>query len=103
MRDGDPHLFLLAGGFQISAPGEPALRTLELARYTPLGPLNTPDVTVLGLASVELPVAFAGHIGFNEASGATVLAGGVGDGAGPHSRRVVMILDANSTPPLACD
>jgi len=44
----------------------------------------------------------AGHVGFNDISGASVLAGGIGDGIGDHLRRVVMILDDRTTPPATC-
>ena len=49
-----------------------------------------------------LPIPFAGHVGFNEPDGPSVLAGGIGDGSGPHSRRVVLVLDNNSSPKVPC-
>lgn len=95
--DGD--LFLVAGGFNIAAQGEPALRTMEIVRYTP-DPV--PDAVVFRV-DVQLPVPFAGHVGFRLDDGSAVLAGGVGDGTSDHSRRVVLILDDGSTPSVACN
>jgi hypothetical protein len=90
---------LAAGGFQISAGGR-AIRSLELIEYLPnVG--GRPDAVVYTVTATELPIPFAGHVGFNDPSGATVLAGGIGDG-GDNSRRVVMILDDRTTPPLTC-
>ena len=93
-------MFLAAGGAQITA-GDRALRSLEIVEYLPdVG--GRPDAKVHTVTASELPVAMAGHVGFNDPGGATVLAGGIGDGVGDHSRRVVMILDDRSTPPVSC-
>ena len=93
-------LFLAAGGFQITAGGR-AIRSLELVEYLSNAG-GRPDAIIHTVKAAELPIAFAGHVGFNDASGATVLAGGIGDGVGDHSRRVVMILDDRTTPPVSC-
>ncbi len=102
-RDGILGRALAAGGFQISAPGKPALRSLEVCQYLPVGPFGLPDVVVFTVPNVELPVAMAGHVGFVDNKGTTVLAGGFGGDTGPHLRQVVLILDAASTPNLACN
>jgi len=95
--------FLIAGGFNIAAQGSPALRTIEVYDALNPGPFGFPDVVGSRVNNVQLPIPFAGHVGFNEPDGATVLAGGVGDGSGPHSRRVVLILDNSSAPTVDCD
>jgi hypothetical protein len=94
-------VYLAAGGFQISAGGR-VISSLELVEYdqNPGGP---PDAIVYTVTASELPVGMAGHVGFNDPSGASVLAGGIGDGVGDHLRRVVMILDDRTTPPVSCD
>jgi hypothetical protein len=92
--------YLAAGGFQISA-GNRVLRSTEIVEYVPDAG-GRPDAKVYPVLISELPVAMAGHVGFNDLGGASVLAGGVGDGVGDHLRRVVMVLDDRSTPPLAC-
>ena len=97
--------FLVAGGFNIAAQGTPALRTMEIVDALPDG---VPDARADRVENVLLPIAFAGHVGFNEPDGPTVLAGGVGPngpgaGTGPHSRRVVVILDNASSPTVDCD
>jgi len=95
-----PRLYLAAGGFQISAGGR-AITTLEVVQYLPNGG-GVPDAAVHFVEGIELPVPFAGHVGFTDDDGSAVLAGGFVDGGGEHSRRVVMILDDASTPPLDC-
>jgi len=94
------NLYLAAGGFQISAGGR-LLRSLEIVEYQS-NPTGRPDLVIHTVTRSELPVAIAGHVGFNDISGATVLAGGYGDGIGDHSRRVFMILDDRTTPPVSC-
>jgi len=94
------NLYLAAGGFQISAGGR-LLDTLEIVEYLS-GVGGRPNVVIHTVTGAELPVAIAGHVGFNDISGATVLAGGYGDGVGDHSRRVFMILDDRTTPPATC-
>ncbi len=93
-------LYLAAGGFQISAGGR-VIRSLELVEYLSNAG-GRPDAVVYTVTASELPVPMAGHVGFNDPSGATVLAGGIGDGVGDHLRRVVMILDDRTTPPATC-
>ncbi|MHC4136576.1 MAG: Ig-like domain-containing protein [Planctomycetota bacterium] len=95
------HRFLAAGGFQITAGGR-ALATLEVVDYLPVGPFGTPDATVYPVTGAELPVPFAGHVGFVDNAGIVVLAGGWGDGVGDHSRRVVLILDGGSNEVVQC-
>ena len=95
-RGGTGHRFLAAGGFQITAGGR-ALATLEVVDYLPIGPFGTPDAVVYPVTGTELPVPFAGHVGFVDNAGMVVLAGGWGDGVGDHSRRVVLILDGGDT------
>jgi hypothetical protein len=92
--------YVAAGGFQITAGGR-AIQSLELVEYLGNLPVR-PDVIVYRHLAGELPVPFAGHVGFNETTGATVLAGGFGDGVGDHSRRVVVIVDDRETPPATC-
>jgi hypothetical protein len=94
--------FLIAGGFNIAAPGHPPLRTLEVFDSVDPGPHGFPDVVGGRVDNVLLPIPFAGHVGFNEPDGPSVLAGGVGDGSGPHSRRVVLVLDNISAPKVVC-
>jgi len=94
--------FLVAGGFNIAVPGAPALRTLEIYDSQIPGPFGFPDLVGARVDNVLLPVPFAGHVGFNEPDGPTVLAGGFGDGVGPHSRRVAVILDNVSAPTVVC-
>ena len=93
---------LIAGGFNIAQVGSPPLRTLEIVDALDPGPFGFPDVAFYRVDNLLLPVPYAGHIGFNEPDGPTVLAGGVGDGVGPHSRRVVVILDNRSSPTIDC-
>ncbi|MHC4549347.1 MAG: kelch repeat-containing protein [Planctomycetota bacterium] len=95
------HRFLAAGGFQITAGGR-ALATMEVVDYLPVGPFGTPDAAIYLVENVELPVPFAGHVGFIDGTGVTVLAGGWGDGAGDHSRRVVLIHDGGSDDRVDC-
>jgi len=95
--------FLVAGGFNIAAQGHPPLRTLEVYDSENPGPFGFPDVIGSRAEGILLPVPFAGHVGFNEPAGPTVLAGGVGDGSGPHSRRVVLVLDNGTAPTVSCD
>lgn len=90
------HRFVVAGGFQITAGGR-ALATLEVVDYLPVGSFSTPDAAVYPVTGAELPVPFAGHVGFVDNAGIVVLAGGWGDGVGEHSRRVVLILDGGET------
>jgi hypothetical protein len=92
--------YLAAGGFQISAGGR-VIGTLEIVEYlqNPGGP---PNATVYRVVASELPVPMAGHVGFNDPGGASVLAGGVQVEDGVPSRRVVMILDDRTTPPATC-
>jgi len=94
---------LVAGGFNIAQLGAPALKTLEICDWLDPGPFGFPDVKFFRVENVELPVPFAGHAGFNEPGGPTVLAGGWADDGGDHSRRVVVILDNASSIDLACD
>ncbi len=94
-------MYLAAGGFQISAGGR-AIRSLELIEYVQNAG-GRPDAIVYTVTASELPLPMAGHIGFNDITGASVLCGGIGDGVGDHSRRVVMILDDRTTPPATCD
>ncbi len=94
--------FLIAGGFNISALGAPPLATVEVMDYIPVGDAGLPDMLFYRVATVNLPVPFAGHVGFADLDGTTVLCGGVGDGVGPHSRRVVLVLDEDSAPAVAC-
>jgi hypothetical protein len=61
-----------------------------------------PDALVHTVTVAELPVGMAGHVGFNDVSGASVLAGGVGDGVGDHLRRVVMVFDDRAMPRATC-
>jgi len=100
-RDSGNRFFLAAGGFNIAALGVPALDTLEVLRYFP-DRFGLPDVEAYP-QDVRLPVPFAGHVAFEETSGPAVLAGGYGDGVGPHSRHVVVVLDDANTPPAHCD
>ncbi|MHC4973378.1 MAG: Ig-like domain-containing protein [Planctomycetota bacterium] len=96
-RRGDTgHRFVAAGGFQITAGGR-ALATLEVVDYLAVGPFGTPDAAVYPVTGVELPVPMAGHVGFVDNGGITVLAGGWGDGVGDHLQRVVLILDGGDT------
>jgi hypothetical protein len=92
--------YLAAGGFQISAGGR-VIGTLEIVEYlqNPGGPANA---TVYRVVASQLPVPMAGHVGFNDPLGASVLAGGVHEEDGVPSRRVVMILDDRTTPPATC-
>jgi hypothetical protein len=94
---------LIAGGFNIAQQGEPALRTLEIVDSVDPGRFGFPDVVFYEVTNLELPTHFAGHAGFTDLEGPTILAGGWGDGVGPHSRRVVMILDNQSAPTVDCD
>jgi hypothetical protein len=100
-RGTDGVTFLAAGGHRLSDQDQP-LNNLEVLVYEPVGAFGGPDVQVFPVDNVTLPVPFAGHIGFVDPSGATVLAGGVGSGVGPHSRRVVMVLTDEQTPAFAC-
>ncbi len=93
-------LYLTAGGFQISAGGR-VIRSLELVEYLQ-NPGGAPNVAIYTVTASELPVPMAGHVGFNDPLGATVLAGGIEDAAGAPTRRVVMILDNRTTPPATC-
>ncbi|MHC4339661.1 MAG: kelch repeat-containing protein [Planctomycetota bacterium] len=102
LRDNTGFRYLVAGGFNIAFQGVPPLATLEIVDHLPIGPFGFPDAVAYRVANLQLPVPFAGHIGFAQDDGATVLAGGVGDGSGPHSRRVVMVLDSRSTPSPGC-
>jgi len=102
LRGSGARRFLVAGGFNIATQGIPALATMEVMDYLPVGAFGAPDMTFYRVDTVKLPVPFAGHVGFNDVDGSTVLAGGVGDGAGPHSRRVVRILPEESPPAVAC-
>jgi hypothetical protein len=102
LRDNTGFRYLVAGGFNIAFQGVPPLATLEIVDYLPIGPFGNPDAAAYRVENIQLPVPFAGHIGFAQDDGATVLAGGVGDGSGPHSRRVVMVLDSRSTPSPGC-
>jgi hypothetical protein len=95
--------FIVAGGFNIAAFGTPALSTLEIVDYLPIGPFGFPDVTFYKVETVILPVPFAGHVGFTQPDGSTVLAGGWAGETGDHSRRVVLILSDQATPPVNCD
>jgi hypothetical protein len=92
--------YLAAGGFQISAGGR-VIGTMEIVEYlqNPGGPGNA---TVYRVIASELPVPMAGHVGFNDPLGASVLAGGIHEEDGTPSRRVVMILDDRTTPPATC-
>lgn len=92
--------YLAAGGFQISAGGR-TIRSLEIIEYLQNAG-GRPDAVIYTVTASELPFPMAGHVGFNDVSGASVLAGGIGDGIGDHSRRVVMILDDRTTPPATC-
>ena len=97
-------LYLVAGGFNIASNANPALDTLEVVEYfRPSNLSGTADALAHRVENVRLPVPFAGHVGFTELEGPTVLAGGFVKGGGPHSRRVVVILDDESTPSPACD
>jgi len=102
LRDNTGFRYLVAGGFNIAFQGAPPLATLEIVDQLPIGPFGFPDAVAYRVENIQLPVPFAGHIGFAQDDGATVLAGGVGDGSGPHSRRVVMVLDSRSTPSPGC-
>ena len=93
---------LVVGGFNIARPGAPALADMEIVDALDPGPFGFPDVSTHYVENITLPVPFAGHVGFLDLSGPTVVAGGWGDGVGPHSRRVVMILDNNSAPTVDC-
>jgi hypothetical protein len=93
--------FIAAGGFQISAGGR-VLQSIEIVEYEP-DDGGRPDAAIYPVTASELPIGMAGHVGFNDQAGATVLAGGFGDGVGDHLRRVVMILDDRTTPPASCD
>jgi len=92
--------YLAAGGFQISA-GSKVLRSLEIVEYLQNAG-GAPGALIYTVTASELPVPMAGHVGFNDPSGATVLCGGIGDGVGDNLRRVVMILDDRTTPPATC-
>ncbi len=102
LRGSGGRRFLVAGGFNIAVQGIPALATMEVMDYLPVGAFGTPDMIFYRVATVTLPVPFAGHVGFNDTDGSTILAGGVGDGVGPHSRRVVRVLAEESPPAVAC-
>jgi len=91
-RRGGANRFLVAGGFNIARFGEPALDSMEVVEYVPIGAFGTPDATVHPVQNVFLPVPFAGHVAGSASDGSILLAGGVGDGAGPHSRRAVLVL-----------
>jgi hypothetical protein len=90
--------YLAAGGFQISAGGR-VIATTELVEYVQ-NPGGTP--TAVLYRGADLPVPMAGHVGFPDPTGVTILAGGVNDAAGDPVRRVVMILDDRTTPPATC-
>ena len=92
--------YLAAGGFQISAGGR-TIRSLEIVEYLQNAG-GRPDAVIYTVTASELPLPMAGHVGFNDITGPSVLAGGIGDGIGDHSRRVVMILDDRTTPPATC-
>jgi hypothetical protein len=91
-RRGDPHRFLVAGGFNIARAGEPALDSMEVVEYLPIGPFALPDANVHPVLNLKLPRPFAGHVAGTAADGAVLLAGGFGDGVGEHSRRAVLVL-----------
>ncbi|HEX5138171.1 MAG TPA: Ig-like domain-containing protein [Planctomycetota bacterium] len=93
-------LYLAAGGFQISAGGR-TIPTLEIVEYVQ-NPGGSPNALVYDVTASELPFPMAGHVGFNDPSGATVLAGGLHDQDGDPTRSVVMILDDRTTPPATC-
>jgi hypothetical protein len=95
--------YLIAGGFNIAAFGKPPLATLELVDYLPSGRFGFPDTQFYKVTNVALPVPFAGHVGFTQPDGSTVLAGGWAGETGAHSRRVVLVLSDNATPPVHCD
>ena len=80
----------------------PPLDSLEVVEYLRAGPFALPDAAVHTVQNVTLPIPMAGHVGFNDRTGVTVLAGGHGGDTGPHLRRVVIILDARTTPPIDC-
>jgi len=96
--------YLAAGGFNIGIVGAPSLSSAELIEYVRnAGPNARGDAVIHRLTGFSLPVPFAGHVGFTELTGSTVLAGGVGEAdPGPHSRRVVVILNDANTPPISC-
>jgi hypothetical protein len=94
---------LIAGGFNIAQLGSPALNTLEIVDAIDPGRFGFPDLLFYKVENLQLPKHFAGHAGFTDRDGATILAGGFGDGVGEHSRRVVMILDEDSSPTISCD
>ena len=105
-RGGPGERFIVAGGFNIAQQGTSVLKTVEIVDFQDPGRFGTPD-GVFYRVNVQLPVPFAGHLGFEQADGTTVLAGGWGgsDGGpyiGPHSRRVVLILSDLATPPVGC-
>jgi len=93
-------MYLAAGGFQISAGGR-TIASLELVEYRQ-NPGGMPNAEIHTVTVSQLPVAMAGHVGFNDPSGASVLAGGVLEAGGEPSQRVVMILDDRTTPPATC-
>jgi hypothetical protein len=94
--------FLVAGGFNIAAQGHPPLASIEVVDYLVHGPFGFADASFYEVSNVALPTPFAGHVGFTQADGSTVLAGGWGGETGPHSRRVVLVLDVSSSPPINC-
>ena len=94
---------LVVGGFNIARQGAPPLNNMEIVDALDPGPFGFPDAATHAVENVFLPVPFAGHVGFIDKGGPTVVAGGVGDGVGAHSRRVVLILDNLSSPTADCE
>ena len=105
-RGGSSFRFIIAGGFNIAQQGTSVLKTIEIVDYLDPGRFGFPDGAFFRV-NVQLPVPFAGHVGFEQADGSTVLAGGWGGPTGgpyvgPHNRRVVLILSDFATPPVGC-
>lgn len=93
---------LVVGGFNIARQGRPPLANMEIVDALDPGPFGFPDARTYFVQNVTLPVPFAGHVGFLDIGGPTVIAGGWNEGGGPHSRRAMLILDNISTPTVDC-
>ena len=85
-RDGMGNLFLIAGGFNIARVGDPPLDSLEIAEFLE----GSDDIAFHTVTNVSLPVPFAGHVGFTQLDGATVLAGGWGPTVPPPAGRLAV-------------
>ncbi|MEM8883964.1 MAG: kelch repeat-containing protein [Planctomycetota bacterium] len=103
VRGNNGRRLLVVGGFNRAVQGEPPLTSMEIVDALDPGPFGFPDAVAYRVDPLRLPVPFAGHVGFNDNSGRTIIAGGVGDGVGPHSRRAIMIVDNANSLTVDCD